>query len=348
VSHPRLIERSLRAMSLHEKLSVIIPSYKRSLDLKRCLAALALQSRPADEVVVIAREEDTETSMLVSSADFNLKNLRLLYVSQPGLIAAMNHGLDNVEANLLVFTDDDTEAQADWLERIDKTFDDPRIGAVGGRDWLQLPLEPSLYRPAEVARVGVLSWYGKPYGNHHCPVRGHRREVMFLKGVNMAIRQKALGSGRIDSRLRGKGSQVGTELDLCMQIRRSGFLILFDDRILVKHYSSPRPKEDDRGDVIGCVTQDICFNTHYLIAKHFGLLRSLPYWGNNLLFGGRSRPGVLAAVKWRIKGDRSAFQRLLGTVRMASSGFLAGRKVRTLALEREAQAQSEPEAPKYA
>ena len=152
----------------------------------------------------------------------------------------MNRGLDSAPGDLLVFTDDDAEPQLDWLERIEASFADASIGAVGGRDWLQDPDEPALFRPCPVSRVGVLTWYGAQYGNHHCPLRGHTKRVMFLKGVNMAFRRRALGSYRIDTSLRGSGAQVGSELDLCSQTRQAGFDVLFDDRILVKHYSSPR------------------------------------------------------------------------------------------------------------
>jgi glycosyltransferase involved in cell wall biosynthesis len=330
VAH-KSVERFPPAMKLLVKLSVIVPSYKRPVDLQRCLSALSRQTRPPDEIVVVAREEDTQTLLLISSSDLKLNNLRILNIKQPGLVAALNLAIDDVKADLLVFTDDDAEAQQDWLERIEKSFTDSQIGAVGGRDWLQLPLEPSRYSPAEVTRVGTLSWYGKAHGNHHCPVRGHTKEVMFLKGVNMAIRREALGLGRIDTRLRGSGSQVGTELDVCMQIRKSGFLIVFDDRILVRHHCAPRPRGDDRCDMTGTVFEDICFNTHFLITKHFGLARAAAYFANNLLFGWRTQPGLTAAVKWWIQGDGSAFKRFLRMARIAGSGFSAGRKVRVAA-----------------
>jgi glycosyltransferase involved in cell wall biosynthesis len=311
------------------KLSVIIPSYRRPFDLKRCLEALRRQSRPADEILVIVREDDVETTQLVATVSKYLPWLQIIFTRKPGLIAALNCGLDNATGDILVFTDDDSEAEKNWLELIEVRFHDPRIGAVGGRDWLQLPDEPSRYYAAEVNKVGVLSWYGKLHGNHHHPLRGHKQKVMFLKGVNMAYRKTALGSRRIDTNLRGTGSQVGSELDLCAHISQSRFSILFDDRILVKHYCAPRPKDDVRTDLTGPVWLDICFNTHYLIAKHFGISRSLAFLGYGRLLGTRYMPGLFAAIKWTLQGDRLIWRRLLQMTAMAFSGFLAGRRMKT-------------------
>ena len=311
------------------KLSVIIPSYRRSFDLKRCLEALKRQSRSADEILVIVREDDIETSQLVAAFSKNLPYLQIVFTRKPGLIAALNCGLDNATGDIFVFTDDDSEAEKNWLELIEVRFNDPKIGAVGGRDWLQLPDEPSRYYAAEVNKVGVLTWYGKLYGNHHHPLHGHKRKVMFLKGVNMAYRKTALGSRRIDMNLRGAGSQVGSELDLCSQISHAGFSILFDDRILVKHYCAPRPKDDVRTDLNGPVWLDICFNTHYLIAKHFGISRSFAFLCYGRLLGTRYMPGLFATFKWTLKRDRSIWKRLLQMTAMAFSGFLAGRRMKS-------------------
>ena len=311
------------------KLSVIIPSYRRPLDLKRCLEALERQSRQADEILVIVREDDIETSQLISASSEKLKWLRAVFINKPGLIAALNCGLENATGDILVFTDDDSEAEKNWLELIESRFHNPQVGAVGGRDWLQLPEEPSRYFPSEVKRVGVLAWYGKLYGNHHHPLHGHKRKVMFLKGVNMAYRKSALGARRIDTNLRGSGSQVGSELDLCSQISKAGFTILFDDRILVKHYCAPRPKDDVRTDLTGPVWLDICFNTHYLIAKHFGMFRSLAFFCYGRLVGTRYMPGLFAVIKWTLQGDRFIWKRFLQMTSVALSGFVAGRRVKT-------------------
>jgi glycosyltransferase involved in cell wall biosynthesis len=316
-------------MNTNSKVSVVIPSYQRPRDLERCLTALAVQSRPPDEILVVLRETDLQTQQIVATFQERIRSLIAVPVGEPGLIQAMNCGLENSKGEFIVFTDDDAEPEADWLERIERSFDDEGIGAVGGRDWLQLPDEPALFAPAEVDKVGVLSWYGKQYGNHHCPLRGHARTVMFLKGVNMAYRTRALGNYRVDTRLRGTGAQVGSELDLCMYVRRSGFKVLFDDRVLVKHYSSARPGGEDRTNVDGQIWKDTCYNTHYLVAKYFGWLQAWTHFCYRAFFGTRALPGFLASLRWTLKGDLQIWRRMLQMTRIALEGHWDGRSART-------------------
>jgi len=310
---------------INTKLSVVVPSYQRPCDLKRCLAALAAQNRPSDEILVVLRETDLETKKVVAAHQERLPSLIALPVAEPGLIQALNRGLDNAKGEFIVFTDDDSEPEPDWLERIERSFEDDRVGAVGGRDWLQLPNEPALFAPTETVKIGMLSWYGKQHGNHHCPVHGHARLVMFLKGVNMAFRRSGLGDYRIDGRLRGKGAQVGSELDLCMHVRRSGFNVLFDDRILVKHYSAARPGGEDRTDVDSQIWKDTCYNTHYLIAKHFGQFQAWAHFCYRALFGTHALPGLLASIRWMLKGDFQIWRRMLQITSIALEGHRDGR-----------------------
>ena len=79
-------------------IAVIVPTYRRSQDLARCLQALQNQTRSADEVIVVVRDTDTETWSFL--ADFNSQNLalRTAKVSVTGVVAAMNTGLDTATA----------------------------------------------------------------------------------------------------------------------------------------------------------------------------------------------------------------------------------------------------------
>lgn len=314
--------------------SVIVPSYRRPLDLRRCLHGLMVQARPAEEVLVVVRSDDRETLDVVSEFGNGLKTLRAVLVNEPGVIAALNRGLDCATGEIIAITDDDSEPYPDWLERMEACFlSDSAIGAVGGRDWLQLPQSPIYFDPVTVEHVGCLSWSGELHGNHHCPLEGHTQKVMFLKGVNLAIRKMALNPHRIDTSLRGCGAQWGWEIDLCMQMRNKGFDIVFDDRILVKHYASARPASDHRLDG-ALVFPSVRFNRHYLIAKHFNLYFSLMHLWSDLLFGRRPAPGLLACVKWTFKGDTSVTRLLFEQAPFAFAGFGAGRRARADGLNR--------------
>ena len=48
------------------RISVLVPSYRRPVDLERCLGALLAQSRLADQILVVARLGDDETFNVIN------------------------------------------------------------------------------------------------------------------------------------------------------------------------------------------------------------------------------------------------------------------------------------------
>jgi len=103
---------------------------------------------------------------------------------------------------------------------------------------------------------------------------------------------------------------------------------------LVKHYSAPRPQGDVRTDFTGPVWRDACFNTHYLIAKHFEIRWSLAYFCHGRLVGSRYMPGLFASLRESLTGEWSIWKRLWQMTSVALAGFLAGRRMRSAANQR--------------
>ncbi|MEO0683984.1 MAG: glycosyltransferase family A protein, partial [Cyanobacteria bacterium J06649_11] len=170
-------------------IAVIIPTYRRSQDLARCLKALQNQTRPADEVIVVVRDTDTETWSFLTAFDSKDLGLRSATVSITGVVAAMNTGLDAATADIVAFTDDDAAPHLDWLARIESHYlANEQVGGVGGRDWVYhgTDLEDGSSRT-----VGQVHWFGRVIGNHHIGT-GEAREVDVLKGVNMSFRRAAI------------------------------------------------------------------------------------------------------------------------------------------------------------
>ncbi|MER3588223.1 MAG: glycosyl transferase family A, partial [Mastigocladus sp. ERB_26_1] len=191
-------------------ISVMIPTYRRPQDLARCLKALEQQTRKPEQVVVVVRDTDTDTWSFLQDYHPQGFSLEAAMVKVPGVVAAMNVGLDAAKGDMIAITDDDAAPHPDWLARIEAYFvSDPRIGGVGGRDLVYVNNE--LIYKGESKVVGKLQWYGRVIGDHHKGI-GAAREVDVLKGVNMAYRRSAIAGLRFDERMLGTGAQVHFEL----------------------------------------------------------------------------------------------------------------------------------------
>lgn len=225
-------------------ISVLVPTYRRTLDLKRCLDALKQQNRSPDEVLLTVRDTDTETWDFLKVYDPESLNLRVIKVDRPGVVAAMNSALSMFTSDIIANTDDDAAPHPDWLERIVTLFQsDSTIGGVGGRDWQYVGDIVKNLEECEI--VGKVQWFGRVIGNHHVGV-GEAREVDVLKGVNMAYRREAIGSLTFDERLQGTGAQVHFELAFSLKLRLKGWKLIYDPKIVVDHYPAQRFDEDGR------------------------------------------------------------------------------------------------------
>ncbi|MGI8501337.1 MAG: glycosyltransferase family 2 protein, partial [Hassallia sp.] len=65
-------------------ITVLIPTYRRPLDLVRCLEALKKQTRQADEVLVVVRDTDAETWTFLQTFNLDSLPLRTVTVKVPG------------------------------------------------------------------------------------------------------------------------------------------------------------------------------------------------------------------------------------------------------------------------
>ena len=300
--------------------TVVVPSYRRHLDLARCLAALRVQRRAPDFVVVVLRPEDEESRALVDELASVWTDLRTVLVQRPGVVAAMNAALEHAEGDVAAFTDDDAEPQEDWLERIVAMLEsDPAVAGVGGRD-------DQAGVPPTKAVVGRLQWFGRTIGNHHIGV-GTARDVDILKGVNCAFRLAPLREIGFDERLHGAGAQVHWELMLCLSLRRAGWRLVYDPSIRVRHHIGIRHDTDQlhRGRFDVAPHEDAVFNETLAIAEHLSPIRRVAFAIWSLLVGTAAEPGLLQLPRVLVRDGRIAFARWAATQRARRKGFRAVR-----------------------
>jgi glycosyltransferase involved in cell wall biosynthesis len=274
------------------RISVMIPTYRRPDDLRRCLRALAGQLLLPSEVIVVARDSDSETWHALDAlgaADFLL---RTVAVAQPGLVFAMNAGLAEVHGDIVAITDDDAAPHPDWTQRIAAAFAaSPHIGGVGGRDYMHVG---GVLMDGRARVVGKLPRVGKHVGRHHLGY-GPPREVDMLKGVNGAYRTKALAPIGFDTRLRGSGAQMHWEISLGLALRRAGWKLIYDPQIAVDHYLARRFDEDQRDAFNPVALQNGAYNEAIIRLEYLSPLDRAAFMGWAVLVGTRASPGL---VQW--------------------------------------------------
>jgi cellulose synthase/poly-beta-1,6-N-acetylglucosamine synthase-like glycosyltransferase len=293
-------------------ISVVIPSYCRPKDLARCLDALKKQKRPADEVLVVVRDTDTETWTFVQTLNPEFLPLRTATVSVSGVVAAMNVGMDIACGDIIAFTDDDATPHTDWLERIEAHFlSDSNIGGVGGRDWVY---HGTQLEEGEREVVGQVQWFGRVIGGHHLGV-GEAREVDVLKGVNMSFRRSAIGEMHFDPRMRGTGAQVHFELAFSLALKRAGWKLIYDPKVAVNHYPAQRFDEDQRNRFNDIALINAVHNETLVLLENLPSTRRTAFAIWATFVGTRDAPGFLQWLRFLPKEGTLAGQKLAASLR---------------------------------
>jgi len=295
-------------------ISVIIPTYHRPKELERCLEALKKQNRQADEVLVTVRDSDTETWTFLASFDPQPLPLHIIKVSVsvPGVVAAMNMGMDAASGDIIAFTDDDAAPHTDWLERMEAHFlSDSNIGGVGGRDWVY---HGTQLEKGEREVVGQVQWFGRVIGEHHLGV-GEAREVDVLKGVNMSFRRSAIAQMHFDTRMRGTGAQVHFELAFSLALKRAGWKLIYDPKVAVNHYPAQRFDEDQRNRFNDIALLNAVHNETLVLLENLPSTRRTAFVIWATFVGTRDAPGLLQWLRFLPKEGTLAGQKLVASLR---------------------------------
>jgi cellulose synthase/poly-beta-1,6-N-acetylglucosamine synthase-like glycosyltransferase len=273
-------------------ISVLVPSYRRPADLARCLKALAAQERMAEQIIVVMQSNDKETLAVAESWQNRLK-VKLVLVETPGQVQALNAGLKCCVGDIVAITDDDAAPRPDWLLRIEAHFmSDPKIGGVGGRDWVH---QNGSIETGCRTLVGRVLWFGRIVGNHHLGA-GQPRDVDILKGANCAFRMSAIRPIGFDKRLRGAGAQVHNDMAVSLGIQRAGWRLVYDPATAVDHFPAPRQDEHRGNSLSPEAVFDLAYNFTLAIAgiRHTWRRKAAYIWQG--FIGNKSDPGFVWAL----------------------------------------------------
>jgi glycosyltransferase involved in cell wall biosynthesis len=206
------------------RVSVVIPSFNDAVLLRQCLSALAVQTRQADEIVVVDNDSTDDTVAVATEA-----GARVIHEPIRGIFPATAAGFDAAVGDLLLRLDADSVPGPDWIARVLDAFDaEPELDALSGPG--------RFYGAGAVIRWIAEHLYIGAYSTIVEAILGH--PVLF--GSNLALRAEVWR--RLRHRVHRHVPHVHDDFDIAINLEPD-MLVRFDRTLVVgvsaRPFSSP-------------------------------------------------------------------------------------------------------------
>lgn len=211
------------------KFSVCIGSV-RPTALHAAIESIRRQTWPDWELIVVGQGPDAALRAVGEAAAMRDRRVRYIHLERMGVSLARNVGVRAAEGDIIAITDDDCEAQADWLATLAECFaTEPDVDVVGGalvapsvgRGWISRCPE---FIPAEALYDPVVSPRKRPVG-------------FGLVTANLAFRPAVFArAGPFDEQF-GPGAvfRVATDSEYVARLEASGVRMRSTPRAVVFH-----------------------------------------------------------------------------------------------------------------
>ncbi|MCB1232247.1 MAG: glycosyltransferase, partial [Verrucomicrobiae bacterium] len=199
------------------RMSIVVCSYRGARLLEPCLASFQKLAYPDFEVLVVNDGDDAEVAAV--TAKFPEAH-HVALMPHGGLSAARNLGARESTGEVIVYTDDDCEADPDWLTWLAYAFSKWDLAAAGGPN---IPPPPDDRVKTMVAAA--------PGGPAH--VLLNDVEAEHLPGCNLAVRREAFDAiGGFDEQF----WTAGDDVDFCWRLIAADLRIGFHPAAMVWHH----------------------------------------------------------------------------------------------------------------
>ena len=243
-THTYWVKRELAAA---KQISIIILARDRLDLLSRCVESLTRKtSYPNYKIVVVDNDSQSDEA---DSYFARVKHRRLIYEGTPNLSALNNFAVRQTESPWLLFLQNDVEAiESDWLTIMAEHVQRPEVGAVGAQ----------LLNPNEtIEHAGiVLGVNGIAQPAFRCvPAEqpGVSRQLHVTRNCSAISSTCMLTCRDVFQEVGGFDESLPhglADVDLCLKMRRSGYLIVYTPFAKLYEHEPQRVKIDMRSAAI--------------------------------------------------------------------------------------------------
>ncbi len=216
--------------------SVIIPVWNRCELTRQCVEALATTTDDVSwELIVVDNHSTDDTASFLSTLGGDVQIIR--NQENLGFAKACNQGARAARGKYLVFLNNDTIPQSNWLQPlVSEVEEHPEVGIVGSK----LLFSDGSVQHAGVVRdcQGFLPYHiYKSFPGDH-PAVNQRREFQIVTAACLLIRRSLFEEvGGFD-----EGYVNGFEdADLCLKVIERGYLVVYQPRSVVVHLENQTP-----------------------------------------------------------------------------------------------------------
>lgn len=204
--------------------SIIVPTYNRLNELKKCLNALSHLNYPKKSFEVIVIEDGGNDGTEKYMKNFIKKNKNFKYIRQKnaGPARARNLGIRKSKGEIIFFLDDDDLVPKDWIELHLRWYKDKNVAGVGGNHF---------FKKISWADSYYLARYLDEFLNVQ---RWNKKDITKgLATANCSYRKKVLDEvGGFDETY---PLAAGEDVDLTQRVMALGYDVIKDPSIVTEH-----------------------------------------------------------------------------------------------------------------
>jgi len=232
-THAYWIKRDLAEA---KPISIIIPVRDRIDLLKRCLDSITRETSYAPyEIVIVDNDSQTEEARSFLSG---LKHRVLNYSGPFNFSAINNFAVEQTDNPWLLFLNNDTEViDGDWLTTMAEHIQRPEVGAVGPR--LLYP-DDTVQHGGIVVGVGGIAEHA--FRGFPAEAPGVCRQLQVTRNYSAVTGACLLTRRDVFNKVRGFDEErlpvTFSDVDLCLKIRRAGYLIVYTPFARLYHHES--------------------------------------------------------------------------------------------------------------
>ena len=241
-THAFYVRRDLREV---KKISVIIPSFRGSSSLERCLESLVCRtSYPNYEIVIVQMGQREK----IAEAATKFSHRMLHFADAVNDSAAKNYAVSQTDSPWLLFLDSNVEAIVpDWLTVMAEHVQRPETGAVGPRLISQADTVEHAGFVLGVNGIAQSAFRGFPA--EHPGVNRQlqmTRNYSAVSGACLLVRREVFQQiGGFDEQLTG----ALADIDLCLKMRDVGYLIVYTPLAKLM-WNAESDSNDARGEAV--------------------------------------------------------------------------------------------------